>query len=493
MDSLLFLCARRVAAQSPLPALPPHLYPVLFQVAFLDGRALVLRDLVATWPFPVLNFQWLVGHRELLQDHDYTLCVEAVIQAVAAQLQRELEEPSHDFRWVLLQVLDMTGLSDSISSHKHTWMTIWHSTVALAMACGEVSKHQQEFQRHGSKQHKGCSGAATAALEPLCVDVHTDLCVDRTSFGIVRDALQTGATGPLRIKCRELEASNISASEIRTLLESLDPSCMRRLNLFFNILGLTELSEILTRLLRFPELRSLNLPGNTLDVQHPMPESTAGIRCLAMQLGMLPGLREFNLGSTRLSGNLCQILCDLQAPLESLGLGYCSLVPADLAFLSQSFHAPALKRLDLSGHNISQDLLEPLQLLLEETSASLLYLDLTDCDMADSHLATLLPTLLRCSRLRFLQLSCNPLSTAAIKDLLQKALELPDLHLVVYPVPKNCYKREPSGFSGICVLDEELLVATTTEISQLLANSGRTDLVWTHSPLGHGALDYFSL
>ncbi|NXC92365.1 LRC14 protein, partial [Cercotrichas coryphoeus] len=91
--------------------------------------------------------------------HDCTFCVEAVIQAVAAQLRRELEEPAHDFR---LRVLDMTGLSDSISSHKHTWTTIWHSTVALAMACTEVSKHQQEFQRHGSKQHKGCSGGATA-------------------------------------------------------------------------------------------------------------------------------------------------------------------------------------------------------------------------------------------------------------------------------------------------------------------------------------------
>ncbi|NXC92366.1 LRC14 protein, partial [Cercotrichas coryphoeus] len=57
-----------------------------------------------------------------------------------------------------------------------------------------------------------------------------------------------------------------------------------------------------------PELCSLNLPGNTLDVQHPMPESITGIRRVAMQLGMLPGLRELNLGSTRISGNLCQIL-----------------------------------------------------------------------------------------------------------------------------------------------------------------------------------------
>ncbi|NXM82515.1 LRC14 protein, partial [Oenanthe oenanthe] len=53
----------------------------------------------------------------------------------------------------------------------------------------------------------------------------------------------------------------------------------------------------------------------------------------------------------------------------------------------------------------------------------------------DSHLAALLPTLLRCSHLRFLGLYHNPLSKAAIKDLLQKTLELLHLHLVMYPFP----------------------------------------------------------
>ncbi|NXM81714.1 LRC14 protein, partial [Oenanthe oenanthe] len=59
----------------------------------------------------------------------------------------------------------------------------------------------------------------------------------------------------------------------------------------------------------------------------------------------------------------------------------------------------------------------------------------------DSHLAVLLPTLRRCSRLRFLGLYRNPLSMAALKDLLQKTLELTDLHKVVYPIPTDCYKR----------------------------------------------------
>ncbi|NXU21489.1 LRC14 protein, partial [Pardalotus punctatus] len=55
--------------------------------------------------------------------------------------------------------------------------------------------------------------------------------------------------------------------------------------------------------------------------------------------------------------------------------------------------------------------------------------------MADSQLAALLPTLRRCRRLRFLGLYGNSLSTAALKDLLRKTLELPELRLVVYPFP----------------------------------------------------------
>ncbi|KAM7070218.1 leucine-rich repeat-containing protein 14-like [Acridotheres tristis] len=486
MDSLRFLCARRIIAQRPLPSIPAGLYPVLFQAAFLDRKPLVLQDLVATWPFPVLHFQRLLGHPELLRDHS---SVQAVIQAVVAQLQRELEEPSCDFN---LRVLDVTRLPDSVAFCTSSGFSSWCSTKDLAKACLEVSKQQQEFQRGRSKPHKGPSGADTATAAPQVpgVDIHADLYANVTSHWILHTALQAGAAGPLRLKCREFQAGELTASKIVTLLESLDPSCVRRVYLVENFLGLKGLLEILPRLSRFPELRSLKLWYNSVNL---LPESANGIRCVAKQLGMLPKLREFSLGSCKVSGNLRQLLCDLQAPLESLELASCSLVPADLTFLSQSFHAPALKRLDLSGHDFSQGLFEPLQLLLEEASASLLYLELRDCHMNDSHLEALLPTLRRCSRLRYLRLHGNSLSTAVLKDLLQKILELPDLHKVLYPFPVDCYKVELLEYGRKFVQDKELFEAATAEFSQILENSGRTDVIWTCFPMGCKALDYFSL
>ncbi|XP_056371582.1 leucine-rich repeat-containing protein 14-like [Oenanthe melanoleuca] len=498
MDSLLFLCARRIVAQRPLPALPDlpaNLYPVLFQAAFMDGRPLALQDLVAAWPFPELHFQRLVGHRELHWDHPGIDCVKAVIQAVVEQLRQELEEPGPQSSRCRLRVLDMTGLCDSVPRDTPDGWTFWSRTQCLAEACVEVSKHQQEFQRRGSKRHKGCSGATTAeaALQHPGVDIHADLVVDETSYRMLRDALQIGATGLLRLKCREFQTKLISASEIVTLLESVDPSCLRRVDLCSLGFGDPGLSVILPHLSRFPELRSLKLWH--MDRQHPTPESAMRMHCMARHLGMLPSLWDLNLGPAQLPGNLSQILCDLQAPLESLELPFCNLLPIDLTFLSQSIHALALKRLDLRGLYVSEGLLDPLQLLLEKASASLLYLDLAHCHVTDFHLATLLPTLLRCSRLRFLGLYGNSLSTAAIKDLLQKALELPDLRVVVYPIPKDCYTQDPLEFEWYIFVesvDEELLSAAKAEISHLLVNSGRTNLVWTDDPT-HKALDYFSL
>ncbi|XP_056371584.1 leucine-rich repeat-containing protein 14-like [Oenanthe melanoleuca] len=487
MDSLLLLCARRIVAQRPLPALPADFYPVLFQAAFLDGRALVLQDLVATWPFPVLNFQQLLGHLDCAG-----MIPTLTVSKPSCGRMQELVEPRHQSSGCWLHVLDMTAVMDDPE-----WRSEWTSTKALARACVEVSRHQQKFQRRGSKRHSGCSGATTgeATPRPPGMDVHADLVIDRIAYGFLCEALQPGAVGLLRLKCREFQAVNISALEIVTLLESLDPSCLRRVELPV-YLGLADLLMILPHLSRFPELRSLKVRYSKLDLEHLTPESAIRLRCVARQLGMLSGLRELNLNSTRLSGNLHQILCDLQAPLESLDLGNCCLVPDDLTFLSQSIHAPALKRLDLWDFNISQDLLEPFRLLLEEASASLLHLDLTHGRMDDSHLAALLPTLLCCSRLRFLGLYGTSLSMAMIKNLLQKTLKLPDLHLVAYPIPEDCYKWDQTKFDRnifFKFVDWELLSAAEEDISQLLANSGRTDLVWTFRTFDHGALDFFSL
>ncbi|XP_064298025.1 leucine-rich repeat-containing protein 14 isoform X2 [Phalacrocorax carbo] len=485
MHSLVFLCARRLVSHRPaarraMALLPAELYPVLFQAAFLDGRTLALRDLVGTWPFPVLSLQRLLGHRNrhrdrhpLLGEKPSKVCVQAVILAVVAHLRRALEEPCRGTseRRCRLRVLDMTGLQDDDTDRGPEGMSLWSGTVALAKACIEVSKHQSECLKRCSKRRKGPSGAS-APPQPLGVEVRADLFVNGTSFGVLRDALRAGTAGPLRLKCRDFHAEELSVAGTVSLLESLEPAGLRRVDLRFNNLGLAGLCAVLPHLARFTDLLSLKLPYSNVDVRRLAPGTDAGLRCLAAQLGKLPCLKELNLDSSRLSGKLRQLL---------------------------GFHVSALRKLDLSGHDFSENLLQPLRLLLEETSASLLHLDLMECRLTDARLEALLPALCRCCRLRCLGLFGNPLSTPGLKVLLRKTVVLPDLRLVVYPYPVDCYGQEPPWPPSASArlfedaVDEERFAAVSAELCRMLASSGRADAVWTASLSRHGALDYFAL
>ncbi|XP_054670727.1 leucine-rich repeat-containing protein 14 isoform X2 [Grus americana] len=222
MHSLVFLCARRLVSHRPgarraMDLLPAELYPVLFQAAFLDGRTLALRDLVGSWPFPVLSFRRLLAHRNrrsLFGEKSSKLCIQAVILAVVAHLRRALEEScrgTSESR-CRLRVLDMTGLQDGDTDRGPEGMSLWSGTVALAKACIEVSKHQNECLKRGSKRRKGPSGVS-AAPRPVGVEVRADLFVNGTSFSVLRDALQiAAAAGPLRLKCRDFHAEELSAA-----------------------------------------------------------------------------------------------------------------------------------------------------------------------------------------------------------------------------------------------------------------------------------------
>ncbi|KAM9292289.1 leucine-rich repeat-containing protein 14-like, partial [Gastrophryne carolinensis] len=188
----------------------------------------------------------------------------------------------------------------------------------------------------------------------------------------------------------------------------------------------------------------------------------------------------------------------LKTPLESLELAFCCLERSDLYGLSDSVHASSLKKLDLSGNNLSEKLLQPFLQLLSAASPSLLHLDIMECKLNDSVLTKVLPALCRCSRLCYLGLFCNPLSCQGLKTLLQGCLRLRDLRLVVYPYPVDCYDENlnwmltaPSWLD--CAMDQEKLTRFAAELQEMLVSAQRADVKWTTDMSLHRSLYYFSL
>ncbi|XP_048795304.1 leucine-rich repeat-containing protein 14-like [Lagopus muta] len=466
-SSLVSLCARRLVAHLPsarrsLPLLPAELYPALLQAALLDGRVPLLQDLVSSWPFPILSLR-CDPHR-----HPDQLCVQAVLLAVTAGLRSDAGPRP------CLRVLDMTGIQDG-AEHGPDSVTLWSRTVLLAKACLEAS--QRRTEPCGTKDQKGSPVPA--------VEIRVDLFVNSTSGAILRAALR--GRGALRLRCRDFHAEELSLGGTLDLLEALEPVGLRRVELRFNNLGLAGLCQVVPRLARFPHLASLRLPYSNVDVRRPGMED--GLKELAEALGWLHGLRELNLGSCRLAGRLRLLLGSLRRPLESLELPFCHLQPCDLTFLAHSPHAPALKKLDLSGHDLSSSLLPPFLHLLPAVSSSLRHLDVAECHLGDRHLPVLLPPLRLCVHLSYLGLFGNRLSSAGLKVLLEGTLPLSSLRLVVHPYPTDCC----DSHDGDGDVPEGCVAALQEELRGMLRCAGREEEVWTCSLQHHGGSDFFVL
>ncbi|XP_036618691.1 leucine-rich repeat-containing protein 14-like [Trichosurus vulpecula] len=493
MQSLLTLCAVQVTrhqklACRALASLPRDLYPALFQAAFMYGRMLVLLTLVQTWPFPSLSFRQLLPQPKQLSwlEQPLKYRVEVLIQALLTAL-RSRESSS---RRPQLRVLDMTGFLDASCWRDPTTVSMWTSAVSrTCLSAPPMAREAQCF----AKRRKLDPQVPVASP----VELHTDLLVNRTSYSALIQALRTSTCGPLRLRCRDLWAEELSGPSTVALLELLDPVCLRQVDLRFNNLGLSGLCTVVPHMAKFTHLLSLKLQYSNVDVRRLTAEAEGDFQLFVSAIGQLRSLKELNMGSSRLSGRLDQLLSSLQGPLESLGLPFCALLSGDLSYLAQSPHATHLKKLDLSGNKLSGDLLVPFQRLLREASASLLCLDVTECQLMDVNLVSTLPNLCCCTHLRYLGLYGNPLASAGVKNLMEHSLALPELQLVVHPVPVDCYRDLPWPPSLANLLegtvDEERLASVQAELQQLLQARGRHNVLWTMDIYGHSSFDYFSL
>ncbi|XP_042188516.1 leucine-rich repeat-containing protein 14 isoform X2 [Callorhinchus milii] len=512
MHSLVFFCAQKVisdhaSTRKALDSIPHEIYPVLFKAAFLDQRILVLRDLVQMWPFAELNFSSILKKskhcdQDMIREKPNKQCLQAVILGVKDYVINELRQnrsltsrktrastskDKYTFRKNrLLRIVDLTGFPDDGDNQDEDTISQWSRSVALAKACIEVSRTSKREEYNSSKRRKGKGGVPMKGScdSQMCVNIHANLFITSHSYGTVKDALHLSQTFPLCLKCRVLRVEELSVKKTISILELLDPMVLRKIELRYNNLGLCCLSTVFPYIPRFVNLNSLKLPYSNIDVRYMTLEVEEFFQKMVSVLSQLPNLKELNLVSSRLSGRIRELLSVLQQPLESLELAYCFLLPADVTYLASSHHAATLKKLDVSGNNLSDVLLNPFCQLLQQASNSLIYLDIMECRVMDRQLSAFLPALRQCSQLQYFSCFCNPISSEGLKSLLHCVVELPNLKVVVHPNPVDCYEEglpwPPSTYDLIDYsVDQEKLSRVDAELNEIRLNAVRTDIVTT--------------
>ncbi|XP_007555701.1 leucine-rich repeat-containing protein 14 [Poecilia formosa] len=317
----------------------------------------------------------------------------------------------------------------------------------------------------------------------VLVQVRADIFVNARSWERVRLALST--SGPLKLQCRYLRVEEISVPSIRTLLNLLPRKSLLGIDVRYSSLGVAGLAELLPLLSTFPELNSLRLHYCNLDIRRDNFGQEGVLRDLSQGLSNLQELRQLSLTALRLPGQLRVLLSSLPQSLEVLELPYLSLSPADLAYLSCSHHVSSLLQLDLSENCLDETTVPSIRRLLCQASSSLQHLSLSGCGLTDRLLGMLLPSLGGCWALKSLALALNPLSRAGLCDLMRTAARMPCLRLLLYPNALEDYQpglpELPSSTQLLeWPLDESVDSNTTSnKLSQVMMDSGRSDLVLT--------------
>ncbi|XP_058137729.1 PRAME family member 20-like isoform X2 [Dasypus novemcinctus] len=448
---------------SSLPALEEFtvdLFPPLLTAAFAKGHKKALKALVQAWPFPFLRLGSLIV-RWPNQDS---------LQAVLDGLEGFSAHGTCPRRSEL-RVLDLTldfeqvqgkGASEALAKFPF-WLP---STVKMEKFQDMAMPESVEDTRKGPQQ----------AWEP--VELHIDLFLrgpfklDTFLSGLLTKVEQS--SGSLRLCCRKLHIEEMPFNSLRGILKTLDLAFIQELEVFDWFRALSEQSLFATQLGKIHNLRSLKLS------YYHWAFSTEGepsSSYFLSQLGRLVHLRKLHLSYSYLSGNLHQVLSCLQNPLHTLEIRSCTLLDTDIAYLSRSLHAPHLKKLDLSGNNLACVVPGPLESLLREASGTLQYLDLNHCRLKDAHLNTLLPALSRCSHLRSLGLSDNPVSRAGLLSLLEHTAALLELKRVLYPIPVECCMYLHGLSWG--PIHKGKLGQVQAEMQRLLQAVQRTDMQWS--------------
>nr|XP_042128579.1 oogenesin-2-like [Peromyscus maniculatus bairdii] len=133
------------------------------------------------------------------------------------------------------------------------------------------------------------------------------------------------------------------------------------------------------------------------------------------------------------------LIRSLKTPLDNLDVTYCTLSASEWDSLSEFPCVSQLQQLNLQNVRLTDLSPEPLQVLLVKAGATLVTLDLEDCQIEDQYLHDILAALSSCLQLTKFSFYGNQISLHALRDLLHHTASLRKLRMELYPVPQEIY------------------------------------------------------
>ncbi|XP_012887529.1 PREDICTED: uncharacterized protein LOC105997593 [Dipodomys ordii] len=365
-------------AISALDVLPLDLFSTLFREVVAKRRMEVLKAMVQAWPFACLPLGALVGSADL-----------EILQVTLEGLDVLLEQGAGPR--CKLQVLDLQNRS----------LNIWTSGyIAMSKACSAAALTDKPAANH-------------------CADLR-----EKPPFRIFVDV--TISDGPWDcVLAHVLQWVETRRDQVQL--------CSKKLKvLFASISGCTSKIQSTLRVLHLGSIQELVVD----DLWH---HKTA--ESMVPYLGKMKNLRKLSLAKMKMECCSCFMENFHKYLSEMLLQGNHLICDLESFFPNEKLEKvfSQLKHLRLRSVHMGDLCPGPLQALLERVSGTLEALAIEHCGITDDQLSAILPALSQCSQLRWFSIYGNPITLAALQNLLSHTARLRQLQRGLYPAPVESY------------------------------------------------------